>query len=207
MRGATAFSTGLRRRAGAPLGWERDFDSASGVRSALVLDYSGAVGGQFFNGTLNTKTFADLHTFTAASLQCEPFFTDWGAYPVVQVYHEFIVPESLYSLQAADAVCGPDEETLFSLPMDVSTSLWGDVTGWIEGGQRPPPDGRVNIVIDVLAILNTFSNRPFGVGKARADLEPAVLDHRIRILDVVMAIDAFRGLPYPFEPSGVPCTE
>ena len=28
-----------------------------------------------------------------------------------------------------------------------------------------------------------------------------------KILDAVMAIDAFRGLPYPFEPSGVPCGE
>ncbi len=47
-------------------------------------------------------------------------------------------------------------------------------------------------------MLNGFSNRPTAIVKARVDLEPATPDRLVTILDAVMAIDAFRGLPYPF---------
>jgi len=40
--------------------------------------------------------------------------------------------------------------------------------------------------------------------KARADIEPALLDHKINITDVSCALDAFRGWSYPFA-SPEPC--
>ncbi len=69
MRGATALSTGLRRRGGgggAP-SWNSFFNSDSDVVAALILDYGGVEAGQFFANGDNTKTFANLHAFTRAS--------------------------------------------------------------------------------------------------------------------------------------------
>ena len=63
----------------------------------------------------------------------------------------------------------------------------------------------LEIVALMLAIIGAFGNRPGGVSKTQADLHPETPDRQIQILDVVLALDAFRGLPYPFEPSGVPC--
>ncbi len=48
-------------------GFERLFVSASQIHPSLVLDYAGAVGGQYFDGIANTKTFDDMHTFARGS--------------------------------------------------------------------------------------------------------------------------------------------
>jgi hypothetical protein len=40
--------------------------------------------------------------------------------------------------------------------------------------------------------------------KARADVEPQTPDQLINITDVTLVLDAFRGFPYPFSPSGPP---
>ncbi len=69
-----------------------------------------------------------------------------------------------------------------------------------------PPDGRVDIVTDILAIIAKFGSRPGAPAKIRVDLEPGMLDMKINITDVTFALDAFRGLPYPFAPSTTtPC--
>ena len=39
-------------------------------------------------------------TFWAATLQCDPFYADWSQYGTVHVYHESIIPDGVYDLQA-----------------------------------------------------------------------------------------------------------
>jgi hypothetical protein len=70
-------------------------------------------------------------------------------------------------------------------------------------GGSPPDDVR-NIVNDVVADVDKFGNRPGALIKARADMEPAKLDLKINITDVIQVLNAFRGAAYPFPPSP-PC--
>jgi hypothetical protein len=123
----------------------------------------------------------------------------------ISVYHALIVPGGRYSIQAADTACSSEGTELFSAPLELATSRWGDLAGTFTGVSYPAPDGRVNISIDVLAILNKFNNSSGAPGKARADLDPATPDQVITILDAVQALDAFRGLLYPFAPPAWPC--
>ncbi len=68
MRGAVAGALGIGRLSGGRIrGFEADFDSLSGERAVAVFDFAGEVGGQFFANMDNTKTFADLFTFSRAS--------------------------------------------------------------------------------------------------------------------------------------------
>lgn len=60
-----------------------------------------------------------------------------------------------------------------------------------------PPDGKIGVTSDVVAILDKFSARPSAPAKARCDLEPATPDLKINITDVISALDAFRGAKFP----------
>ena len=149
-------------------------------------------------------------TFWAATLQCEPFYTDWSALGTVHIYHETIIPGGVYDLQAIKESCGIASEVNFSAPLTIGTSQYGNISGpfdevrnvWTE----PEPDGAVDIVTDVLAGIAKFANRPGAPIKTRVDLEPATIDFKINITDITQALTAFRGLPYPFTPTTTPCT-
>ena len=59
---------------------------------------------------------------------------------------------------------------------------------------------------DVTSVLQKFQNVD-GPEKARADVEPSVVDFVINIADVTHILNAFGGEPYPFTQSAaVPCT-
>ncbi len=68
-----------------------------------------------------------------------------------------------------------------------------------------PPDGKVDVATDVMSLFDKFANRPGALTKARSDLHPGVVDFRITIMDVVLALRAFTGQAYPFTPSLPPC--
>lgn len=145
-------------------------------------------------------------TFWVSTLECEPFVTDWSQYDVIHVNHEFVVPDGLYTLQSIAGSCSMDQEANFSLPLNISTSRWGDVLGDCFTGQCSPPDGTVGIVTDVTSMLDKFKNQLGAPSKARCDIEPAQLDFVINISDVAMAVDAFKGFTYPFElATDTPC--
>ncbi len=145
-------------------------------------------------------------TFTAAPLTCEPFFSDWAAVGPLNIYGEWIVPGALYGVQAISRNCFDSGSSTFSLSLDAGTSAWGDVVEQCITTPCTPPDGRVDIVTDILAIIAKFGSRPGAPAKIRVDLEPGLLDMKINIADVTFALDAFRGLPYPFAPSTTtPC--
>ena len=60
------------------------------------------------------------------------------------------------------------------------------------------PDGGLADMTDILAILDKFSGVAGAIRKARADLEPSLLDFKINVTDVLQASRAFSGLAYPF---------
>lgn len=142
---------------------------------------------------------------TAAPLQCDPFFTDWTALGVVHVFHKNIVPAGVYSIQAVDSGCGVESEGDFSPPLELTASRSGDLVENCHTQPCGPPDGSVDVVTDVLAVLNKFANLPGSPIKVRCDLEPAVPDHIIDIRDVMRVIDAFRGFSYPHLPDDTLC--
>ena len=75
---------------------------------------------------------------------------------------------------------------------------WGDVSAVLPADcPRTPPDNSVDLVLDVIAVLAKFSNNFCAVLKSRADLEPHSPDQLINISDVLQALNAFSGLPYP----------
>ncbi len=88
---------------------------------------------------------------------------------------------------------------------------WGDCCAFFAVGASPAPHDRVDVISDADALLEKFRNTPTAPIKARidlvGDLAPfSVLDLKINITDVTRFLDAFRGLDYPFTPSGAtPC--
>ncbi len=144
-------------------------------------------------------------TFVAASLQCEPFYTDWIAWGTVHVYGDFVLPNGLYQIQAIAESCDMISESSYSEPLAVATSRWGDLVTDCTTTPCGPPDGLVGVPTDVTAALDKFKNLPGAVKKVRCDLEPGMPDLTVNITDVVQVLDAFRGFDYPFEPDGDPC--
>ena len=88
------------------------------------------------------------------------------------------------------------------MPLTIQAPIWGDIAGAFDvgGAVWVAPDRAVDITADVLAALDGFANRPGNPTKMRADVEPCVVDFKVNISDVVLIIDAFRGLPFPLAP-------
>ncbi len=150
-------------------------------------------------------------TFKAATLQCQPHFMDWSTVAALHVFDRLIVPGATYNIQVVDELCGPDRcrdlgPDVFSQPLTLSTSVWGDVLDNCETTPCGPPDGSIDVTTDVTGILDKFKNSAGAPIKSRCDLEPEIPDFKINISDVTFSLDAFRGRTYPFTDSGtVPC--
>lgn len=153
--------------------------------------------------------------FTAATLQCAPFFTDWSAVGMVHVWHEGIVPSRLqpgggvitalawYDVQLIDQACTPSQEPNYSPPLGLTTSGWGDVAELVNGEFRGP-DRRVS-VDDALAVVLKFGGSLGAPSKSRAELlgssptgQSPVIDGKITVTDLIAVVNAFTGADYPF---------
>ena len=64
----------------------------------------------------------------------------------------------------------------------------------------------VDIGIDVLGSIDKFINAPGALSKVRVDVNPDTPDLKIDIVDVLRLVNAFVGLPFPFEPGPDPIT-
>jgi len=144
-------------------------------------------------------------TFISARLQCEPYYANWSTYGTVHVYHELSIPGAAYELRAIDWNCDVGVESSYSAPLELTTSMWGDVVEDCTTTPCGPPDGVIGVTTDVTAVLDKFKNAPGAPIKARVDLEPNTPDQRINIADVTHCLDAFRGAAYPFPPGSNPC--
>lgn len=143
-------------------------------------------------------------SFMAATLQCDPLFTDWSAFGVVHVSHEAVIPGATYEMRAFDEACDFTAQGGYSTPLQLNTSLWGDVVRDCVTTPCGPPDGSVDIATDATAVLDKFKNLEGAPAKARCDLEPNRPDRKVNISDVTSVLDAFRGSDYPFA-GPVPC--
>ena len=144
-------------------------------------------------------------TAFAATLGCEPHYTDWSVYETIHIYHARIVPGGMYRVDVLDRLCDPGVEGSFSPAIELTTSIWGDVVRDCVETRCSPPDGSVDVTMDVTAVLDKFKNLVGAPITARADVEPAIPDQVINISDVLQVLNAFRSRSFPFPPDPLPC--
>jgi hypothetical protein len=146
--------------------------------------------------------------FIAAQLQCTPHYQDWSTVGLLHVFGSAITPSSTYRVQTVAASCAGIEDTCtaISAPLVVSTTRWGDVRS-----PYNPPDPSVQPDIsDVSALVDKFRNAPGAPIKARGVLagEPGntfgEITHTVLNVDfgfshISACVDAFRGVPYPYQ--------
>ncbi len=145
--------------------------------------------------------------FEASRLRCTPHYMDWSTISTLYIYDDEIVPGAVYDVQAIDQGWDTGHEENYSSSLTINTSVWGDVTGGFDSGTSTwiPPDGSVDMTTDYTAVLDKFSGVPGAPHKARCDLDADVPDRLIGIADIISVLNAFSGLPYPFDgPGGCP---
>ncbi len=149
--------------------------------------------------------------FWAGPLQCQAHYTDWSEFDTVHVYHESVIPGGTYEIQTIVDGCGLNIEGNYAAVQSMTQSKWGDVCGPGPGGVCTGlADGSADVAQDVVGLLDKFANIN-ALSKSRTDIEPGDNgvnngpDFKVNISrDVLFALEAFKGFPYPFEP-GDPC--
>ena len=139
-------------------------------------------------------------SFSAATLGCDKFYTDWSAFGEVHVFHESVIPMGRYTVQTVHSLCDAAADASYSAALVLGNPIWGDVLEDFSVDPPGPPDGGVSF-LEVLGIIKAFQSDATAPGKARADLEPRCVDLLINISDALQAVNAFSGLDYPFPPS------
>jgi len=78
----------------------------------------------------------------------------------------------------------------------LGTSRWGDV----DPPYNPPSTQSQPDAIDIVGLVNKFKDLTGAPTKVYALLQPAILDPSdpINALDIVSAVDAFKGFPYAY---------
>jgi len=136
-----------------------------------------------------------MRTFVAAGLQCEPYFQDWSSLGVVEVYGAELIPDASYDLQAIkDCASSFEVETNYSIPLTMTTSLFGDVVEpYYTGPGDAQPDFR-----DISAVVAKFVGDLSAPIKAAAQLQPNVVDPMdpVNFKDIAAAVSAFLGAPF-----------
>ncbi len=162
------------------------------------------VGQPFDISELGGVSDATPPTFKAARLMCEPVLWDWGNVGVLHVFGEEVVPGAVYEVHAIEETCGVLIEETDAPPLTIATSQWADVTEPYATVNDPiQPD-----MLDVTVIIDKFKSSPGAPIKARADLHPEMPNNVIDIVDASLALDAFKGIAYPFDgPSPCPQNE
>lgn len=139
---------------------------------------------------------------TVAMLECEPYYTDWGAWGPIHIFGPEIVPAAMYELQAIEPTCAPRAcfdlgEVVYSEPLTVRTSPWGDVVGDCNATGCASPQGIADF-LDISALVDKFKNVTGAQSKTRTDLAGDLLDLKLDFVDISYAVEAFRGAGYPF---------
>ncbi len=146
----------------------------------------------------NFPDVAPESTFVAASLQCTPHFADWGSMGTVQVYGDAIIPSSIYTIHQVPIACqdDPNDPTCLGPAQIVHTGQWGDASvPFARSDQIAQPD-----VADLAEIIDAFRGLIDAAPKNLAHLRGAVPNPAtdINYLDVDLAVDAVRGMAYPY---------
>ena len=157
------------------------------------------------NGGSNVP-ISGFGTYYAATLQCDPLFQDWTPFGLIEALHTMIVPGAEYDVEVFDEI-DPSVPSPDWAPITLTTSRWGDLVGPFDVASHSwgPPNGSVDIVDDLVAMMDAFGTQPGGPRKVRSDVEPAVPDGVINVTDWVQMVEAFGGAVYPFAPESWPC--
>lgn len=150
----------------------------------------------------------------------EACVTDADCSDVLNIFHAGIVPglgsagnegdliPARYTVQAIGASCETLNEHVYSPPLYVTTAKWGDASGSCGSGICPTLDNIVT-VIDFTVARAKFRNLPGSLSQVYADYvgdaTGAVPDQLTTTVDIVVLIDAFRGVKYPYAPGPPPC--
>ncbi len=140
--------------------------------------------------------------FMAATLQCTPYYTDWGSVGYVHVTGSEVVPSSSYDVQWITEGCPESEESSYSAPLTIDTTRWGDVIDPF----NPPSTTTQPDFGDIGALVNKFKSALGAPIKARALLAGDVPDLSVDVgfTHISACVDAFKGFGFPFS-GPAPC--
>jgi len=142
--------------------------------------------------------------FMASVLQCAPHYQDWKTVGLLHVTGEAIVPSSIYEVQILAAECLDNEAACkaVSAALAIKTTRWGNVAELPD----PADPGEMPEFTDINVLINKFQDAPGAPIKPQAllagDNEQGLIDLApdVDISHVAAAVDAFKGLPYPYKP-------
>lgn len=140
----------------------------------------------------------EIPVFTAAGLQCDPYYMDWGGIDLLAVYGAEIIPSSSYEVQLIHESCSNlSNEANYTPPLSIATLKWGDIV--------PPYITDLNItsqpdIRDILSVVDKFLGFLNPI-KTRSQLQPNIPlpGTNVGIAEVLKCVDAWLGTPYPFE--------
>lgn len=136
-------------------------------------------------------------TFHAAALQCTPFYQDWSTVGLLHLTGREIVPSSVYALENVAVSCQGNESSCseVSAALEIATTRWADIVAPFS----PPSTSIQPDLGDVSALVDKFRSAPGAPIKAQALLAGDVpdLDGDVDFTQISVAVDAFRGTPYP----------
>lgn len=155
------------------------------------------------------ESSSDLRTFKGAPLQCSPHFMDWGNVGLLHVYGDAIVPSSRFDVQAVFEACSLPMESNYSVPpLQASTARWADVAPPYQqtcADSSCSPCTAEDCVtqpdtLDITSLVNKFKSVVGAPSKVEAQLQPNAPDplNDLNALDIVVAIDAFKGFGYAY---------
>ncbi|MDO8631011.1 MAG: hypothetical protein Q7R41_11010, partial [Phycisphaerales bacterium] len=162
-----------------------------------------------------TESNSDTTTFMASKLQCTPYYQDWSTIPLLHVTGEAILPNSSYDVENLAVSCMNIEDTCtaVSAPLTILTGGSGNVV------LSPPATdtwSKVGNFSDISALVAKYQSNPGAAIKARSKIGTTnkrgliSMAPPVGFTDIPVAVDAYRGKPYPYKPgkcSLAPATE
>jgi len=133
-------------------------------------------------------------TYRCATLGCTPQYLNWSdlfASDVLHVTGSAIVPSSNYGVSLIPSECVGIETacSTASIELNVTTARWGDVDA-----------GNLD-VLDITQEVDAVKQAPGSLIEPRSLIREMNLTPQssaTNVLDVTLAVDALKGLPYPF---------
>jgi len=141
-------------------------------------------------------------TFTAAPLQCTPYYRDWSDIDVLQVFGAEIIPLATYDVQVVEQRCGAANENNFSAPLVATTGKYGDCAEPFYPAGAAEPD-----FTDISTTVDKFLADPIAPSKVKVQMQPNRIfpERPVDFNTISHTVDAFLGMPYWITVSG-PCT-
>ena len=150
--------------------------------------------------TLYFESTADSTTLYASKVQCQPYYQNWNPLYLVHVTGAEIVPSSVYEVQSIAQGLDINVESNYSAPITIKTARWADV---IVPYSPPNATAQPNAG-DHAALVTKFRSAGGAISKPRALLSGETmagipnLQNDIGFVEISLAVDAFRGFPYPY---------